>query len=298
MLARWSFGMVLARSCALTAVSHMRATGRQRKEPTVRQHLREWDDDTTRTRGATRCPWRPVVPPCGGGSCAGGRGPHGLWPSTPRRGGSGVWSSRCASCLAEALSRSPGASSPRAPHTPGDGHGSGCSGGGTGRFHAAGPGWYWPIAAYRPHGCCGGARGWGGIRLCGATRGAAVGPLRPSCASCRGPARASGARASPCPVPRGTAPWWRGGKQATQTRGGSARISPRRRVMRAGMVYGPGSHRAVKSRNALGGRGSGRVGGTRTAPPASGARWRSRRCGCAVWARWPMRRFLRARFLR
>ena len=53
-LALWSFGMVLARSCALTAVSHMLATGMQRKEQTVRQQLREWYDDTPRKRGAKR----------------------------------------------------------------------------------------------------------------------------------------------------------------------------------------------------------------------------------------------------
>ena len=41
-LALWSFGMVLARSCALTAVSHWLAKGSQRKEQTVRQQLREW----------------------------------------------------------------------------------------------------------------------------------------------------------------------------------------------------------------------------------------------------------------
>ena len=41
-LALWSFGMVLARSCALTAVSHVLAKGRQRNEQTVRQQLREW----------------------------------------------------------------------------------------------------------------------------------------------------------------------------------------------------------------------------------------------------------------
>ena len=36
-LALWSFSMVLARSCALTAVSHFLAKGMQRQEQTVRQ---------------------------------------------------------------------------------------------------------------------------------------------------------------------------------------------------------------------------------------------------------------------
>ena len=53
-LALWSFGMVLARSCALSAVSHLLAKGMQRKEQTVRQQLREWYDDVLRKRGAER----------------------------------------------------------------------------------------------------------------------------------------------------------------------------------------------------------------------------------------------------
>ena len=40
-LALWSLGMVLARSCALTAVSAFLAEGLQQKENTVRQRLRE-----------------------------------------------------------------------------------------------------------------------------------------------------------------------------------------------------------------------------------------------------------------
>jgi hypothetical protein len=53
-LALWSFGMVLARSCALTAVSHLLAKGMKRQEQTVRQQLREWYYDTPRKRGAKR----------------------------------------------------------------------------------------------------------------------------------------------------------------------------------------------------------------------------------------------------
>src|SRR6266851_8655846 len=53
-LALWSFGMVLARSCALTAVSALPAKGMQRNEQTVRQQLREWYYDTPRKRGAKR----------------------------------------------------------------------------------------------------------------------------------------------------------------------------------------------------------------------------------------------------
>ena len=53
-LALWSFGMVLARSCALTAVRHLLAKGLRRKEQTVRQQRRAWSDDTQRKRGAKR----------------------------------------------------------------------------------------------------------------------------------------------------------------------------------------------------------------------------------------------------
>ena len=53
-LALGSFGMVLARSCALTAVSQMLAKGMQRNEQTVRQQLREWYYDAQRKRGPTR----------------------------------------------------------------------------------------------------------------------------------------------------------------------------------------------------------------------------------------------------
>ena len=38
-LALWSFGMVLAHSCALSAVSHLLVTGMRRHEQTVRQQL-------------------------------------------------------------------------------------------------------------------------------------------------------------------------------------------------------------------------------------------------------------------
>jgi len=65
-LALWSFGMGLARSCALTAVRHWRATGRQRQEQPGRQQRREWSDDVPRKRGAKRQalgvePWLPVL---------------------------------------------------------------------------------------------------------------------------------------------------------------------------------------------------------------------------------------------
>jgi hypothetical protein len=44
-LALWSFGMVLARSCGLTSVTHTIAKLTEQKEDTVRQRLREWNRD-------------------------------------------------------------------------------------------------------------------------------------------------------------------------------------------------------------------------------------------------------------
>jgi hypothetical protein len=53
-LALWSLGMVLARSCALSAVSVWVATLLRRQENTVRQQLREWCYEATAKRGARR----------------------------------------------------------------------------------------------------------------------------------------------------------------------------------------------------------------------------------------------------
>src|SRR5215813_13823094 len=51
-LALGSCGMVLARSCALPAVSSLLAAGMQRSAQTVRQRLRAWDAEVPRQRGA------------------------------------------------------------------------------------------------------------------------------------------------------------------------------------------------------------------------------------------------------
>jgi hypothetical protein len=53
-LALWSLGMVLARSCALTAVSAFLATWLHRNEDAVRQQLREFCYETTAKRGPAR----------------------------------------------------------------------------------------------------------------------------------------------------------------------------------------------------------------------------------------------------
>jgi hypothetical protein len=54
-LALWSLGMVLARSCALTAVSAFLAPWLGRKENTVRQQLREFCYEAASKRGPARC---------------------------------------------------------------------------------------------------------------------------------------------------------------------------------------------------------------------------------------------------
>src|SRR5262245_22821081 len=53
-LALWSLGIGLARSCALTAVSAFLVTWLGRTEPAVRQPLRAWGYETAAQRGTTR----------------------------------------------------------------------------------------------------------------------------------------------------------------------------------------------------------------------------------------------------
>src|SRR2546429_3199458 len=54
-LALWSLGMVLARSCTLTAVSAFLGTWLGRKENTVRQQLRAFCYEAAAKRGTDRC---------------------------------------------------------------------------------------------------------------------------------------------------------------------------------------------------------------------------------------------------
>src|SRR5262249_19158357 len=61
-LALWSLGMVLARSWAFTGVSAFLATWLGRKEPTVRQQLREFCYEAAAKRGPARCAL--AVEPC------------------------------------------------------------------------------------------------------------------------------------------------------------------------------------------------------------------------------------------
>jgi hypothetical protein len=61
-LAQWSLGLVLARSCALTAVSFFWAAALAQSEPTVRQRLREWCSAAGDKAGAQRGIKRREVP--------------------------------------------------------------------------------------------------------------------------------------------------------------------------------------------------------------------------------------------
>src|SRR3989454_1642395 len=61
-LALWSLGMVLARSCALTAVRAFLATWLGRKEPAVYQQLRAFCSEVAAKRGPSRCAL--AVEPC------------------------------------------------------------------------------------------------------------------------------------------------------------------------------------------------------------------------------------------
>ena len=53
-LARWSFGMVMTKSCGLTTVAALLADLLQQPENTVRQRLREWYRDAADKRGSQR----------------------------------------------------------------------------------------------------------------------------------------------------------------------------------------------------------------------------------------------------
>jgi hypothetical protein len=54
-LALWSWGMILSRSCALSAVSNFLAAALGRKENSVRSQLREWCYETSAKSGQQRC---------------------------------------------------------------------------------------------------------------------------------------------------------------------------------------------------------------------------------------------------
>ena len=111
-LALWSLGMVLARSCALTAVSAFLATWLGRKEPAVRQQLREFCSEATAQRGTTRQAL--VVEPCLAPLLAWvvdqWGAPKWPWPSMPRPWATALPSWRSAWSIGAVPSRWPGPS--------------------------------------------------------------------------------------------------------------------------------------------------------------------------------------------
>jgi len=130
-LAWGSFGMGLARSCALTAVSSFVAKGMQRKEQTVRQQLRAWECAPPRKRGPKRQALH--VETCCPVLLAGGlrwwQGPNWRWPSMRRRWGPAMWCWPSGWSLAVVRSRWPGGSCRPTPPMPGAGKGCGyCAG--------------------------------------------------------------------------------------------------------------------------------------------------------------------------
>jgi hypothetical protein len=173
-LALWSLGMVLARSCALTAVSVFLATWLHRKEDAVRQQLRAFCYEATAKRGTAR--QELVVETC--------FVPLLAW-VVDQWEGTQVALALDATTLGTRFtvlalsvvyrgvpSRWPGRSWRPRPHMPGAGSGCACCAGCTGRSHGPGRSLSWRIGACTPAGCFGASRGWGGTRFCASTLGA------------------------------------------------------------------------------------------------------------------------------
>src|SRR5215467_13587628 len=190
-LALWSFGMVLARSCALTAVSHLLAKGMKRKEQTVRQQLREWYYDTPRKRGPKRQAlhvetcfpvllgwvvswWQGTQLALAIDATALGTRFVVLAVSVVYRG--------CAIPVAWVW---PGSCCPPTPNMPGGANGCGCAACGQ-RFPATGRSSSWRIGACMRRGCFGGSSRWAGTRFGASIRAGPFGlPARAACAPCR-----------------------------------------------------------------------------------------------------------------
>jgi hypothetical protein len=157
-LALWSLGMVLARSCALTAVSMFLATWLHRKEDAVRQQWREFCYEATAKGGTARqelvvetgfvplLAW--VVDQWEGTQLA-----LALEATTLGTPALPCW--RSAWSLGVVPSRWPGRSWRPRPNMPGAGSGCACCARGTGRSHGPGRALSWRIGAWTPAGCVG-----------------------------------------------------------------------------------------------------------------------------------------------
>ena len=265
-LALWSVGMVLARSCALTAVSLFLAKGLERKPNTVRQQLREWCYEATGQTGRTPpraaggelfCAVIGVGAEVVGGHAAGVRCRCNDVRATVRR----VSGQRCLSGLCD----SGGVDGVT-------GHGETCVAWGMVADVAPGAGGgAAPVfcdRARRSRVVC--ALALSAHRALGLASAAAdqyrrdvsarqERPLSARSASwCRSPARSGWARARRFRGRAGAsiARCWRGGTRAIAIRGCCSPISRPVRARPVGTDYEPGLNKALRSRNVAGGNGS------------------------------------------
>ena len=168
-LALWSLGMVLARSCALTAVATFLAVWLRRQEQTVRQQLRECCDEAEAKRGDQRqalCCRALFCAAAGLGAEPLAGHPTGLGPRCHHPGHAlhGVGHQRGLSrlCHAGGLDHPAGQPAPclaprvAAPVARSCGQPS----------PRAGPSSCWPIVACMPAGCFGVSSAWAGIPSC------------------------------------------------------------------------------------------------------------------------------------
>ena len=185
-LALWSLGMVLARSCALTAVSLFLATGLSRKS---RYRAAAVAGVLLRSRGQTRAD----APAPGGGDllCAvagvgaelvGGTQLALAIDATTL--GNALWCWWSAWCIGAVPFPWRGRSCRPRRNTPGAANGCACCASCGPRCRGRGPSSSWPIGACMPAGCFGASCGWAGIRSCASTRAGRFAP-RPAARSSR-----------------------------------------------------------------------------------------------------------------
>jgi hypothetical protein len=223
-LALWSFGMVLARSCALTAVSHLLAKGMKRKEQTMRQLLREWYYEAPRKRGPQRQALRieTCFAPLLGWVVS-------WWQGTQLALDAMTLGQRLVVLAISVVYR--GCAIPIAWVIVPAGakhawrrEGCACCASCAPPSRRARQCLSWPIAGWMRRGYFGASHGWAGIRFCASIRVAAFGPRgRPAGALCR-PSRRSQARSgrgtgSPLRATRAPARCWRAGKRGTKPPG-------------------------------------------------------------------------------
>jgi len=227
-LALWSLGMVLARSCALSAGSVWLATWLGRQENTVRQQLRERCYDAAAKQGVQRqrWPWNRASCRCCAGCSVAGRARNWPWPWTPPCWGRALRCWRSAWSMGAVRSPSPGPSCPPLPSMPGGAPGCACCASCVPPSHGPGRSSCWPIAGCRRAGCVGVSCGWAGSRSCASMRRGpfarrASAGLSPCAALCLSRAAAGGGPARPSNAPPGAwrAPCWPAGTRATRRPG-------------------------------------------------------------------------------